>query len=239
MIWQLLLGFVSGNVSDAKMAQLLLQFAATVFVVALCLPAHEFAHAWAAKKLGDNTAFMHGRLTLNPAKHLDVMGTLMVLVVGFGYAKPVPVNPRNFRNRKKGMALTAAAGPLANLLLAVVLMFIGQLLGALYSLFFAGSVAPDLMDLIWEFFAMASSINVALMLFNLIPVPPLDGSRILDMLLPARASLFLARYERWLYIGVLAMVFFWPTPLNWLAGLVSQGIYALTGLPFFWVEGII
>ncbi|MCL1952905.1 MAG: site-2 protease family protein, partial [Oscillospiraceae bacterium] len=121
MLWRLI-GMLKGDMSAMDMSGLMVEFAATAAVVLLCLPVHECAHAWTAKKLGDDTAWMHGRLTLNPSKHLDLFGTLMILVVGFGYAKPVPVNPRNFKNGKykRGMALTAAAGPLSNLILAVI-----------------------------------------------------------------------------------------------------------------------
>jgi Zn-dependent protease len=239
MIRQLIRAFMDG--SDIDVANLLTQLAASAFVIIFCLSVHECAHAWAAKKLGDNTAWMHGRLTLNPSRHLDLIGTLMILVVGFGYAKPVPVNPRKFRDRKKGMALTAAAGPLSNLIMAFGLLLLAYAFDAVVSIAFGAARAGDLYDVILRFLSMSATSNVGLMLFNLIPVPPLDGSRILDMLLPARASFFLARNERYFSWGLYALLFFGVlnTPLGYLVYWVTEGLHFLAGLPFFWVEAVL
>ena len=225
MIWQLINAF-RGDTPDDVMAALLVQVAARVFVILFCLSVHEFAHAWAARKLGDDTAWMHGRMTINPSKHLDLFGTLMILVVGFGYAKPVPVNPRNFKNRKKGMALTAAAGPLSNLVLAVGFCLLGNIF------YLATRNNPsDASQLFWLFLYYVFVSNVGLMVFNLIPFPPLDGSRILDLLLPAKLSMKIAQYESILRWGVFALLLF-STPLTWLINLAANGIDFLVGLPF-------
>ena len=161
-----------GNVSFAQLMFTLFAYAIMVFAV---LPFHEFAHALAAHLLGDDTAKWNGRLTLNPLRHLDPFGTLMLVLVGVGYAKPVPVNPFNFRNRKRDMALTALAGPVSNVLLALVFLFLyGLLYRALYSVQF-------LLDMIW----LTAYISLALAIFNIIPVSPLDGSKVLFALLPA------------------------------------------------------
>jgi len=202
MIWQLLRMF-SGDYDEMQMAYLLAQLAARVFVIIFCLSVHEFAHAFAAKRLGDDTAWMHGRLTLNPARHLDFVGTLMILVVGFGYAKPVPVNPRNFRDGKykKGMAIVAAAGPASNLLLAALFFGVSKLL-----LLLVGT--PNMyVFILYTFIDSVVYSNVALAIFNLLPIPPLDGSRILDLFLPARASMFLERNERYFRYGLYAVLF--------------------------------
>ena len=130
---------------------------------------HEFAHAWMASKCGDNTAARMGRLTLNPIAHLDVMGSLMILFVGFGWAKPVPVDSRNLRDPRKDMMKVAAAGPISNLLLAMLAGMVWRLLGG--TGFFSNSNFPIL---IFYF----TQINIALAVFNLIPVSPLDGSQI-------------------------------------------------------------
>jgi len=225
MIWRLI-GGLRGDLSGMDMAALLVNFAATALVLILCLPVHECAHAWAAKRLGDNTAWNHGRLTLNPAKHLDLFGTLMILFVGFGYAKPVPVNPRNFRNYKKGMALTAAAGPLSNLLMAVAFCVIANCM-----IFYQGDAPSDAYALLFGFFYTLFIINVSLMVFNLIPFPPLDGSRILDLILPHKASRFFAQYEHVLRWAVFALLLF-RGPIAWLSGLVADGINAAVRLPF-------
>ena len=130
---------------------------------------HEFAHAWMASKCGDNTAARMGRLTLNPMAHLDVMGALMILFVGFGWAKPVPVDSRNLRDPRKDMMKVAAAGPLSNLLLAMLAGMAWRLLGGINFL-----LDTNFPVLIFYF----TQINIALAVFNLIPVSPLDGSQI-------------------------------------------------------------
>ena len=236
MLWDLL-DMLRGDVADIDMAALLVQFAAIAVVMILCLPAHECAHAWAAKKLGDDTAWMHGRLTLNPSKHLDLLGTLMLFVVGFGYAKPVPVNPRNFKHYWRGWALTSAAGPLANLILAVIFLFLGQLFGTVVSL--TGWMDVESAQLVWGFFVSVAAVNVSLMLFNLLPIPPLDGSRILYMILPAKASDYLERYERYIFGAVFVVSFLLSKPLGALTKWILVGLNFLTGLPFFWVEAVI
>jgi len=213
MIFQLLRLF-SGEYDEMQMAYTLAQLAARVFVIIFCLSVHEFAHAFAAKRLGDDTAWMHGRLTLNPSKHLDLVGTLMILVVGFGYAKPVPVNPRNFKDGKykKGMAIVAAAGPGSNLLLALLFFGVSKLLLLFlgvpnqYALLLAET--PNLYGFVlYTFIHSVTYSNVALAIFNLLPIPPLDGSRILDLFLPARASMFLERNERYFRYGLYAVLF--------------------------------
>jgi Zn-dependent protease len=211
MIWQLI-GLFSGEYSEMQMAYLLAQLTARVFVIIFCLSVHEFAHGFAAKKLGDDTAWMHGRLTLNPAKHLDLIGTLMIFVVGFGYAKPVPVNPRNFKSYKKGMAITAAAGPLSNLLLALLFFGVSKLLllalGVPNQYVLLLAETPNLYGyILYTFVSEVAGRNVALAIFNLLPIPPLDGSRILDLFLPARASEFIERNERWFQYGLYAVLF--------------------------------
>ncbi|MDR3313658.1 MAG: site-2 protease family protein [Oscillospiraceae bacterium] len=216
----------------------LLRLAAVAFVVFLTMPVHEAAHAWMAKKLGDDTGWMHGRLTLNPLKHIDWIGALLILVVGFGYAKPVPVNVRNFRKPQRDMALTALAGPVSNLLMATVCSFAKNLVRYIaYKLLFAGNLSDtglDALGLVANFFYFAAFINISLAVFNLLPIPPLDGSRLLTAFLPARIWYKIMQYETYIRYGLLALLLFGvlTAPLQWLAGGVESGINFLTGLPF-------
>jgi len=229
MIWELIDAFRYENMDSIEMANMLSAFAGVVFVLIFGLSFHEFAHAWAAKKLGDNTAYNHGRLTLNPGKHLDPFGSLMILLVGFGYAKPVPVNRRNFKHYKKDMALTAAAGPLANLLMAFVFSLLANI--PEYLLYRSPN---DITRLIFIFLRAVVSVNVSLAVFNLLPIPPLDGSRILDLFLPYKASRFLEQYEQYLRYGIifLLMIRVLSVPLDFVGDIIKGGIDFITWLPF-------
>ena len=200
----------SGGADALSLAIILLSYAALVF---LMLPVHEWAHAFAANKLGDDTARWNGRLTLNPLKHLDLFGTAMLLLVGFGYARPVPVNPRNFRRPKRDMALTALAGPLSNLLMAVVSLAIFRavlfLTGATilvdaYSIRYDSQTALYLYLMLVQVFA---AINISLAVFNLLPIYPLDGSRIFAAILPDRWSDWMERNQQVVMLALLVLLF--------------------------------
>ena len=169
-------------------------------VLLLCLPVHEFAHGLVAHWCGDDTAKWYGRLTLNPFKHLDLFGTIMILTVGMGYAKPVPVNVRNFRNYKRDMILVALAGPLSNFLMAAVAMFFLCLLA---SMPFMGNWQVLLVDLC----SIIINVNISLMVFNLLPIPPLDGSRLWSSLLPGRWAYTLEQYSRYITMGLFVLLF--------------------------------
>ncbi len=163
--------------------------------ILIALTLHELAHGWVAWKLGDPTARNQGRLTLNPLKHLDPIGTLMLFIVHFGWAKPVPVNPSYFNDPKRDMLFVAAAGPMANFIVAAVSAYLMRF------------VVPEGYGVIlWEMLRFSLIINVSLAVFNLLPIPPLDGSKIVGSLLPDSMDAAFRQFERkgWLIlIGVI------------------------------------
>ena len=171
-----------------------------VAAVFLCLTVHETCHGLAALALGDPTAKSMHRLSLNPLHHIDWLGLALMFTVGFGWAKPVPVNPNYFRKPKQGMAVTALAGPVSNLLLAVLFLGIGKVI-YLYAPYSEGMNV----FLEWCLFTVAP-MSVGMGLFNLIPIPPLDGSKVLAVLLPDRAYSWLMRYERFGMLLLLAVI---------------------------------
>lgn len=181
--------------------------AIAIIPLLLAIVVHEVAHGWVARQLGDDTAYLMGRLTLNPLKHIDPIGTILVplvliLTVGFafGWAKPVPVNFNNLRNRRRDTILVAAAGPLANLLMAIAWTLIAKLASLL-----PDSIAILTSPLIYmSMFGMI--INAILMVFNLIPIPPTDGGRIATNLLPPRLGYQLSRIEPYGFLIILALL---------------------------------
>lgn len=195
-------------------------------LLALCvlitLSVHEFAHGYAAYKLGDNTARNLGRLTLNPLKHIDIAGAICMLLFHFGWAKPVPIFPRNFKNPKRDFAITALAGPLSNLILAFISGFIYLLIFALVKdiPFYEENFLYHLINNTLNFFYIFHSVNVGICIFNLIPVPPLDGSRILNVVLPPKTYFKIMQYEKYIYIGLVVWLL--------LGSYVSDGLLSLS-----------
>ena len=175
--------------------------------VLLSLTLHECAHGWVAYRLGDPTAKDLGRLTLNPIRHIDPIGAISLILFRIGWAKPVPINPRNFKRPRAGMALTAAAGPITNFLIAFVSTFFLLLSYNGGEKIPVTSAVTSFLALflyyLFRFFYLLQVMNIALALFNLLPLPPLDGSRLLTLILPRRAAFWVVRHERQILIFVL------------------------------------
>ena len=188
---------VIGNLNWSVLTDMLL----AVIPALICITLHELSHGFVAYKLGDNTAKNMGRLTLNPIKHIDIFGLIMMVVFKFGWAKPVPVNMRNFKNPKHDMAITALAGPLSNVLICCVVLFIYGLVYLPCNLAgteFAGS-------LLYAVYITAY-LSIALAIFNIIPIPPLDGSKVLFSLMSDEGYMKLMRYERYGMLLLLVLI---------------------------------
>ena len=226
----MLLSLLSGGSLVDVIIQLLLIMPIILFSLSL----HETAHGYVAYKCGDPTAHNLGRLSLNPLRHLDPIGFLSMLLIGYGWAKPVPINARYFRNPKRGMAITAAAGPLSNLLLGIVCTVLLALINVWsFRMQLNPDVAPILIRLaeyLYTVFFLSAYLNFAFAFFNLIPLPPFDGSRILFTFLPTKYYFSIMRYERQIMFGLLITLFalsyaFNFSPAGFLAERLMNAIY--------------
>lgn len=193
-------------------------------IILLSLSLHECVHGIAANFLGDPTARNLGRITLNPVKHFDLYGFLAMLVFGFGWAKPVPINTRYMKNGKWGFVLSALSGPFSNFLLSFVmalLYFISFVI--MTHIAAATALSATLVNIILRFFEIGIVMNVSLAVFNMLPVPPLDGSRLLTALIPRKWSMFVFRYEQYFMIGLFVLLY-----LGAFSGILSSATSAVT-----------
>lgn len=226
-----------------RIPQMLLMLPAVLISISV----HESAHAYVAHKLGDDTAKNLGRITLNPAKHFNLLGFLCMLFFGIGWADPVPINTRNFKDPRKGMAISSAAGPLSNLCLAAIsTLLLRIVLIPLSSMItiptpgyyyieesVASSPAFILLGLLAVMLYLGIALNLNLMIFNLIPIPPFDGSRIAFVFLPTDLYFKVMRYERYIQIGFILLLAsgIIDLPLSTVTGWLSDLMFGATGMP--------
>ena len=227
------MGFITDLLSDIP------GFLIRLIIVIFSLTIHEVAHGYAAYKMGDPTAKAFGRLSLNPLKHLDPLGFLCMLFFRFGWAKPVPINTRYFKKPRQGMAVSALAGPVANILMSFIgLLFYKLTLTLWYNGVFTVDTkfAENLVGLVLTFFQAFCVLNLYLGVFNLIPVPPLDGSRILFVVLPDKLYFGIMKYEQYIQIALIVLLYLGllSGPLSALCGVILDGMEWLIELiPFF------
>lgn len=225
-----MLSYLQGN-GDLRTYVIHLLLSLPIVLLALCL--HETAHGYVAYKLGDPTARSLGRLTLNPLKHLDPIGFLCMLLFGFGWAKPVPINTRYFKNPKRDMAICGLAGPISNLLLSLVFAAVLRVSGSLLlNVAFTSEMTYYMATLFIQFLYLGIRLNIGLAVFNLLPIPPLDGSRLLTAVLPWRISSKLIQYEHIISLALLAALWIGllDPVLSFLTGGVMNLIYMIFGL---------
>lgn len=213
------------------MNETVLNYFIKALVLFTAVPLHECAHAWVAEKMGDDTGRQQGRITLNPFAHLTLWGSLMMVLVGFGWGKPVSVDPRNFKNPKKGMVLTSLAGPASNFIMAFLAMIV-------YKVLAITSIVNDntTMQMMAMVFLYITLINISLAVFNFLPIPPLDGSKIFNAVLPEKWYFTIMRYENIIFIALIILLYsgLLDTPLGFLQDKVIDIMDILTR----WVDYI-
>ena len=218
----------------------ILEIGVHLIVLIMVIPVHEFAHAWSATKMGDDTPRYQGRLTLNPFAHIDPLGAVCMVLTGFGWGRPVQVNPLRFRKYRKGMALCAAAGPISNLIVAFFGMILYKIANTAYLLALPDAISTDQTPAVYWIMLILyyfTAINVGLAMFNLLPIPPLDGSKILSYFTGPKLDRFIAQYQMYISIAFILLVFspVLRTPLGW----IQDGMMWVMDKLTFWVDLLI
>jgi len=236
MLFDLIEAIQEGSMESLKWAIASMLLALPIIILALSV--HETAHGFVAYKLGDPTARNMGRLSLNPAKHLDPIGFICMIAFGFGWAKPVPISTRNFKKPKRDMALSAIAGPISNLLLALIfaaLLKVFWLILPNIPLTSVNELTINMLSFLRILLELGVHLNVTLAVFNLLPIPPLDGSKILYMFLPQRVLIKFIQYERYISLALLLLlaVGVLTIPLSIFSGWILRFIYFIFQIPLF------
>lgn len=227
---------LSGDASTLQILQLVL----AIPCIIIALSFHEAAHGFAAYKMGDPTARNLGRLTLNPIKHLDLFGCIVMLIAGYGWAKPVPINTRYFKNQRKGMALTALAGPVTNLVLGLIGVLLYRVTALVTTINSVTTVIShnegiyNLFVALLLFLQTFTLYNFCFFIFNMIPIPPFDGSRVLFAFLPDKYYFGIMKYERYIMIALIVFMTAGPGfPVSTIAWYMMEGVGGLLDLiPF-------
>ncbi len=195
-------------IAGADLESTVIRILLSLPIVLLSLSMHEMAHGYIASKLGDPTAKNLGRVTLNPIKHLDPIGFICMVLFGIGWANPVPINSRYFKKPRRDMALSAAAGPISNIILAIIFAVILKITyTVLLPVTFTSETSLLIAEIFLSFLLLGVRLNITLAVFNLIPIPPFDGSRILYVFLPPKYYFGVMKYERYIAIGIMLLLF--------------------------------
>ena len=235
----MLLSLLQSGFDKFVLIQLLLSLPIIIFALSV----HETAHGWVAYKLGDSTAKNLGRLTLNPIKHLNLFGFLSMLILGIGWANPVPINTRNFKNPRWGMALSGIAGPVSNFLISLI-SYVAYMLTQFVLILTGHIEAPHiLVTVLLLFLELSAYLNLSLAIFNLIPVPPFDGSRFIYIFLPAKWYFKVMQYERFTGIAIMIVLLvlsrFGIYPIGFLVNLILDVMGTVIALPLNFLLNLI